>query len=111
MRRFLAMGSWRGRHFGRQRWRSLASEGNMEANSHGTPRAIAKAHFDGKQIVLDEPLDLAPGTPLIVAALTEETAEQRGEWSRLAAAGLARAGANRELTYGPRSGKPNRPLA
>src|SRR4029077_9614677 len=42
---------------------------------------------------------------------TEETAEQRVEWSRVAAAGLARASAQRELMYGPRDGKPNRPMA
>lgn len=83
----------------------------METHSRGTPRAIAKAHFDGQQIVLDEPLDLAPGTPLMVAALTEETAEQRAAWSRLAAGGLACASGQRELMYGQQNDKPKRTLA
>src|SRR5262245_26067463 len=88
MRDFRGMGNWRRRRFGRRRWRSLESErasatnticrgkrGNshekhkkreavMKVNGERAARLIAKAHFDGKQVILDEPLDLAPGTPL-----------------------------------------------
>jgi hypothetical protein len=83
----------------------------MKADVERTVKSMAKAHFDGQHVILDEPLDLAPGTPLIVAALTEETAEQRAEWSRQAAAGLARASTQREPIDGPRNDKPKRPLA
>lgn len=50
------------------------------------------AHFDGERIVLDEPLDLAPDTKLIVTVVpTEDSDQARDDWLRLSTEGLARA--------------------
>ena len=54
-----------------------------------------KAHFDGKQVVLDEPVAFHAGTPLLVLVAKEETfEEERAAWFEMSAAGLAQA-------YGP----------
>ena len=54
-----------------------------------------KAHFDGKQVVLDEPFAFDTGTPLLVLVAKEETLEEeRSAWFKMSAAGRARA-------YGP----------
>jgi len=58
-----------------------------------------KAHFDGQQILLDEPFDLPANTPLIVTVLTQETELERADWTQAAAAGLARAYGNNEPEY------------
>ena len=58
-----------------------------------------KAHFDGQQIVLDEPCDLPPNTPLIVTVLAA-TAEDRAAWSNLSKQALARAYSDSEPEYG-----------
>ncbi len=39
------------------------------------PAITLKAHFNGKQIVLDEPFDLPPDSPLMVTVLSMETSE------------------------------------
>jgi len=36
------------------------------------PAVTLKAHFNGQQIVLDEPFDLPPDSPLIVTVLSNE---------------------------------------
>lgn len=41
------------------------------------------AHFDGKQIVLDTPRELAPNTRLSVIILPAEEDEDRADWLRL----------------------------
>lgn len=41
------------------------------------------AHFDGQQIVLDTPHELAPNTRLSVIILPAEEDEDRAEWLRL----------------------------
>ena len=56
------------------------------------------AHFDGKTIQLDEPLDLAPNTKLMVTVLSEQDAE-REEWLQFSSQGLARAYADDEESY------------
>ena len=38
-----------------------------------------QAHFDGKQILLDEPIELQPGTKLLVTIISPSEAE-REEW-------------------------------
>ena len=53
------------------------------------PAVTLPAHFDGQQIVLDEPYPLEPNTPLTVMVLSED-AQEREEWYRLSAQGLAR---------------------
>ena len=57
------------------------------------PIVALKAHFDGDHIVLDEPFDLPPHSPLIVTLLPEPDTE-RASWEALAVESLARA-------YGP----------
>ncbi len=57
------------------------------------PTVALKAHFDGDRIVLDEPFDLPPHSPLIVTVLPEPDSE-RSDWEALAVESLARA-------YGP----------
>ena len=52
------------------------------------------AHFDGKQIVLDEPYELQPNTPLTVVVRSAQDDEDRADWLALSAQGLAGA-------YGP----------
>lgn len=53
-----------------------------------------RAHFDGKQILLDEPFALEPNAKLIVTVLPGVVDEEREDWSRLALNNLAQA-------YGP----------
>lgn len=55
------------------------------------------AHFDGKNIQLDEPLDLAPNTKLMVTVLSEDA--EREEWLQFSLQGLARAYAADEESY------------
>lgn len=52
-----------------------------------------RAHFDGKQILLDEPFQLQPNAKLLVTVLLDVDDEHRA-WGRLALKNLERA-------YGP----------
>ncbi len=56
------------------------------------------AHFDGKQIQLDEPLDLKANTKLMVTVLAEENNEHLA-WQQLAANNLANAYSDDEESY------------
>lgn len=58
-----------------------------------------RAHFDGKQIVLDEPFELEPNTELIVTVLPTSSDEEREAWTRLALESLARAYGDDEPEY------------
>lgn len=53
-----------------------------------------RAHFDGRQILLDEPFPLQPNTKLIVTVIPDSLDQERDDWGRLALQNLARA-------YGP----------
>jgi hypothetical protein len=58
------------------------------------------AHFDGEQICLDEPFELAPNTKLIVTVLLEEEPDdERKAWLRLAEKSLATAYGENEIEY------------
>ena len=57
-----------------------------------------KAHFDGQQIILDEPFDLPANTPLIVTVLSASL-QDRAEWSQLSARALERAYGDMEPEY------------
>jgi hypothetical protein len=59
------------------------------------PAVTLKAHYDGKQIRLDEPFDLPKNCPLMVTVLTTEDSD----WSDVAKAGLARAYGKDEPEY------------
>ena len=41
-----------------------------------------RAHFDGKQIRLDEPFELEPNTELIVTVVPRASDEDREDWTR-----------------------------
>jgi hypothetical protein len=66
--------------------------GNMAA-------LILKAHFDGKNITLDEPYDLLPGTPVIVTVFPSPSQAEEVDWNQLSSQGLARAYAPDEPEY------------
>jgi hypothetical protein len=72
----------------------------------GMEAITLKAHFDGERIQLDEPFDLPTNTPLMVTVLTPELESERADWSRAAAAALARAYGDNEPEYGPSDIKP-----
>ena len=58
-----------------------------------------RAHFDGKQILLDEPFELQPNTELIVTILPKSLDDEREDWTRLALENLERAYGNNEPEY------------
>lgn len=57
-----------------------------------------QAHFDGKQILLDEPYELAPNTRLVVSVIQLED-EERKAWTRFSLANLERAYSDDEPEY------------
>ena len=65
------------------------------------PAVTLKAHFDGERIVLDEPFDIQPNSPLMVTVLTPEGAPtaDHAAWAALSAEGLARAYSDSEPEY------------
>ena len=70
------------------------------------PAITLKAHFDGQQIVLDDPYELPHNSQLIVTVLSPADEIERAEWARAAAAGLARAYSDDEPEYSPADVKP-----
>ncbi len=59
-----------------------------------------RAHFDGRQIVLDEPFDLALDTKLIVTVVPNDLVDtEREDWMRLSQEALARAYCDDEPEY------------
>lgn len=58
-----------------------------------------RAHFDGKQIRLDEPFELEPNTELIVTVAPRASDEEREAWTRLVLESLARAYGDDEPEY------------
>ncbi len=57
-----------------------------------------QAHFDGSQILLDEPYELEPNTKLVVSVIQMQNGE-REDWTRLSLANLDRAYGNDEPEY------------
>jgi len=57
-----------------------------------------QAHFDGKQILLDEPYELAPNTKLVVSVI-QMPDEERQEWARFSLSNLERAYGDNEPEY------------
>ncbi len=68
------------------------------------PTAILKAHFDGKNIVLDEPFELSANAPLLVTVCAPDA--ERSEWAALGARSLARAYGEDEPDYSTADLKP-----
>ena len=60
-----------------------------------------KAHFDGEQILLDEPFDLPKDAPLLITVLTADDPLQaeREAWFELGKRSLARAYGDDEPEY------------
>jgi len=57
-----------------------------------------QAHFDGTQILLDEPYDLAPNTKLVVSVIDMKD-EEREDWTRFSLTNLERAFGDDEPEY------------
>jgi len=59
------------------------------------------AHFDGKQILLDEPYEIEPNAKLIVTVLSEQNkvADEREAWLHLSRRGLEKAYGEDEVEY------------
>lgn len=58
-----------------------------------------RAHFDGSQILLDEPCELEPNVELIITVLPKSSDEEREDWARLSLESLARAYSDDEPEY------------
>ncbi len=58
-----------------------------------------RAHFDGNQILLDEPFELEPNVELIIIVLPKPSDEERDDWARLSLESLARAYGDDEPEY------------
>ena len=61
-------------------------------------RVTIKAHFDGQHVVLDEPCNLLPNTPVIVTVLSVGS-EDRADWRNVSQRTLARAYSDSEPEY------------
>jgi len=71
----------------------------MAAYSEGMPAISLKAHFNGKQIVLDEPFDLPPDVPLIVTVMEKNGVASDASWQEISMEGLASAYGENEPDY------------
>ncbi len=58
-----------------------------------------RAHFDGNQILLDEPFELEPNTELLVTIVPRASEEDGEEWARLSMASFTRAYGDDEPEY------------
>jgi len=58
------------------------------------------AHFDGKQIVLDDPYELEPDTRLMITVLSEnKVSDEHEAWQNLSLKGLEKAYSDDEPEY------------
>ena len=57
-----------------------------------------QAHFDGRQILLDEPYEMAPDTKLVVSVIRMPD-DEREEWTRFSLSNLERAYGDDEPEY------------
>ena len=62
-------------------------------------KTTLRAHFDGRHILLDDPIELQPNTKLLVTVLPESANEERRNWERLSLETLARAYGDDEPEY------------
>ena len=64
------------------------------------PAVTLRAHYDGKRILLDEPFDIPPNTPLMVTVLASAEADPAAaDWSAIAGEALVRAYGDDEPDY------------
>jgi hypothetical protein len=59
-----------------------------------------RGHFDGTQVLFDEPYKLEPNTKLIIKVVEDNEDNGREEWRILAKQSLARAYSDDEPEYG-----------
>ena len=52
------------------------------------PTVTLRAHFNGTQVVLDEPFPLEPNVKLLITVLPSETDVERDNWTMLSIEGL-----------------------
>jgi hypothetical protein len=71
----------------------------VQSYRHPMPAITLKAHFNGQHIILDEPFDLPPDSPLMVTVLPKADSQDDAEWRSLAAVALARAYGEEEPDY------------
>lgn len=57
------------------------------------------AHFDGKNICLDEPIDLSPNSKLLITILSEKLEIDGSDWETLSMIALERAYGKDEPEY------------
>lgn len=57
-----------------------------------------QAHFDGRQILLDEPYELEPNTKLVVSVIEMQN-DEREDWTRFSLANLEHAFGDDEPEY------------
>ncbi len=62
------------------------------------PNVTLKAHFDGQQILLDEPYALPNNCSLFITVLREQSSE-RSDFSAIAISSLAKAYSDEEPEY------------
>ena len=65
------------------------------------PAVTLKAHYDGERIVLDEPFEIPPNSPLMVTALPATEAVDGEDWVAAARNALSAAYGSEEPEYGP----------
>ena len=58
-----------------------------------------RAHFDGNQILLDEPFELEPNTELLVTIVKRASEEDGEEWARFSMESFTRAYGDDEPEY------------
>ncbi len=63
------------------------------------PSVTLRAHFNGTQVVLDEPFSLEPNVKLLVTILPTEADIERDDWLRLSAQSLESAYGDNEPEY------------
>lgn len=73
------------------------------------PSITLRAHFNGKQVVFDEPFTLEPNVKLLVTVLPVESDAERDDWLRFSAEGLKAAYGDNEPEYSPADLKETNP--
>ncbi len=63
------------------------------------PSVTLRAHFNGTQVILDEPFTLEPNVKLLVTVLPVESNGERDNWLRLSAERLEAAYSDDEPEY------------
>ena len=65
------------------------------------PAVTLKAHYDGERIVLDEPFEIPPNSPLMVTMVPATEAVVGEEWILAARNALSSTYGTEEPEYGP----------